>query len=145
MIGELVRVHLNLHRGDFSITDPKSGRVMASCDDVTLSGVTFKVSETTRQRVIAKQRRRVHAWALGTLVAVDAKPRVDGLELITYNPYRAPTFTTLAGTPVTEAKEVVFVDRYGHLMETRYFRSHFAGTLHCRFCGLLCECEEEGR
>lgn len=145
LVGERVRVHLNLHRGDFSISDPKTGKVWASADDVTLSGVTFTVSETTRQRVLAKNRRRVHAWAVGTLVGADLKPNVDGLETITYNPYRAGTFTLPGDRPITEAKEVAFANRYGYLMESRYFRSHFAGTLHCRFCGLLCCCEEEGR
>lgn len=116
MIGELVRVHLNLHRGDFSISDPKTGRVMASCDDVTLSGVTFQVSETTRQRVIAKQRRRVHAWAKGTLVAVDSKPTIEGHPVVTYNPYRAPTFTKGNGSPVHAAEMVAFTDRKGYLM-----------------------------
>lgn len=108
-----VRVHLNLQRGDWSITDPKTGRVTASATDVTLRGVTFYVSEATRRRVIDKTRRRVHAWAIGELVATDSQPSTEGLTGVTYNPYRAGTFTTFDGTPVTEAAEMRFVGRFG--------------------------------
>lgn len=111
MIGERVRVHLNLQRGDFSIT--QQGRVVASAHDVTLKDVRFIVSETTRQRVIRHTRRRVHAWAEGVLVSVDTKPDTTGMRGITYNPYRAATFTTFDGEPVTRAGEVTFVDRFG--------------------------------
>ncbi len=114
-LGTRVRVHLNLHRGDFSITDPRTGNRLASCDDVTLTDVVFKVSQTTRQRIIRTNRRRVHAWALGILAAVDTSPVVDGATKVTYNPYRGPTFTTADGEPVHAAERVTFVDRYGWL------------------------------
>lgn len=113
MIGERVRVHLNLHRGDWSISDPKTGRVLRSATDVTLTGVTFRVSEATRQRIIDKQRRRVHAWAIGTLVSVDTAPDITGRDAVTYNPYRAPTFTRVDGTPVLEVDEITFANRKG--------------------------------
>ncbi len=116
VIGTRVRVHLNLHRGDFSISDPRTGNVLRSCTDVTLADVTFKVSETTRQRITRTGRRRVHAWAVGTLVAIDSAPSTEGTR-ITYNPYRAPTFTTSDGTPVHNADTVAFVNRYGYVKE----------------------------
>ena len=111
MIGERVRVHVNLQRGDFSIS--QRGRVIASADDVTLSDVRFVVSEATRQRTIRFNRRRVHAWAEGTLVAVDTNPCVEGMTGVTYNPHRAPTFTTFDGTPVESAPQMTFKEKCG--------------------------------
>jgi hypothetical protein len=113
VIGTRVRVHLNLHRGDWSISDPRTGLVLRSATDVTLEGVTFHVSETTRQRIIERKRRRVHAWAIGQLLAVDTAPDLAGLEPVTYNPFRAPTFTTTEGEPVTAAPLMHFVERKG--------------------------------
>lgn len=113
MIGQKVRVHVNLQRGDFSIS--QRGRVIASAHDVTLSDVRFVVSEATRQRTIRFNRRRVHAWAEGTLVAVDTNPNVEGMIDVTYNPHRAPTFTMLGGAPIERARLIHFVGRKGWL------------------------------
>ena len=111
-IGEKVRVHLNLQRGDFSIT--QGGRVVLSADDVTLRDVRFIVSEATRQRTIKHNRRRVHAWAEGTLVAVNTQPDVVGAIRVTYNPFRAPTFTML-DNPIERAPLMHFTERAGWL------------------------------
>lgn len=112
MIGQRVRVHLNLQNGLWSIT--QGGRVVAHVQDVTLHNVTFYVSEATRQRVLKFKRRRVHAWAQGTLVATDTQPITVGHTAVTYNPYRASTFTTLNGEPMEGPVPVMhFVGRYG--------------------------------
>lgn len=115
LVGRRVRVHLNLHRGDFSISDPKTGNVLASCTDATLSGVTFKVSESTRQRIIAKNRRRVHAWAVGILEEVDTTPAIEGAVKVSYNPFRGPEFMTADG-PIHEAGRIAFVNRFGWVL-----------------------------
>jgi hypothetical protein len=47
----------------------------------------------------------VHAWAQG--IVTDAVP-TGKREAITYNPYRAPTFTTRGGTPVTACDFIHF-------------------------------------
>lgn len=113
--GQLVRVHLNLTRGDFVICEPKSpNRLIQYVHDVTLRDVTFKVSEAQRQWCIRKKMRQVHAWATGTVVSIDTHPDVKGLQEITYNPFRSGSFTTRApGKPVTRASEVTFTDRKG--------------------------------
>lgn len=112
--GTVVRVHVNLTRGDFTICDPKTRRKIGSATDVVLRNVTFKVSEAVRQSCIAHQARWVHAWATGELVALDTVPSVEGGRKVTYNPFRAPTFT-VDGEPIHYADEVTFVGRHGYL------------------------------
>ena len=88
LMGQRVRVHKNLHRGDWSVT--VRGRVVAHVAEIVLSDVSFKVRESARQQVIARRCRQVHAWGEGTVVAsAPDEARVA----ITYNPYRAATFT----------------------------------------------------
>jgi hypothetical protein len=87
LLGLRVRVHKNLHRGDWSVT--QKGRVIAHLPELVLADVTFRVSEATRQRVLRKRQRAVHAWAEGTVV--DAAP--DCSVSVTYNPYRCASFT----------------------------------------------------
>lgn len=112
MIGTTVRVHVNLHRGDFTITDPKTRKRIGSADDITLTGVTFKVSEARRQAVIRQGQREVHAWAIGTVVAINTAPDVDALRAVTYNPHRAPLFHFADGSgDVTAADRVTFRHR----------------------------------
>lgn len=101
-IGDKVRVHKNLHRGDWSVT--VNGKVVAHVSEICLSGISFKVRETTRQRVIAKRCRGVHAWIEGTVSSV---PRGNWVP-ITYNPYRAAEFTTREGKPVEACAYVHF-------------------------------------
>jgi hypothetical protein len=45
-----VRVHRNLHRGDWSVTI--KGKVVAHVETITLRNVTFYVSQATRRRVL---------------------------------------------------------------------------------------------
>ncbi|MFD8560662.1 hypothetical protein ACFV1N_25595 [Streptosporangium canum] len=114
VIGAEAFVHLNLRTGYFSISDRRTKRVLYHAIDVTLEDVTFIVHETTRQRVISERCRRVHAWALGTLVDFDSNPDVRGMTRVTYNPYRCGHFTTTDGTPVERAALMIFRDRAGY-------------------------------
>lgn len=109
-LGQRVRCHKNLHRGDWSIS--LKGKVVAHVPEIVLANVTFKIRETARQRVIARKCREVHCWAEGEIAL--AYPA--GLEAlpITYSPYRAPTFTARAtGAPVTSCQFVYFTARDG--------------------------------
>jgi hypothetical protein len=101
------------HKGLWSVTDrrgassPTNGRVIAHVDHAVLHGATFKVSEASRQAVIAKGQRSVHARVWGD---VDLSERGTPTAVSAhYNPYRAPTFTrsdTFA--PVHSAPRVIF-------------------------------------
>lgn len=86
-----VFVYFNLHKRLFSVKaleGANKGRVIAHVDNVSLSDVTFKVSQAGRQRVLREQRKNVHAGVVGTLT-----PMLWGTGLqVTYNPYKYDTF-----------------------------------------------------
>jgi hypothetical protein len=100
------KVHRNLNRGAWSVTE--AGAPVRHVETFTLTGVTFKVSAAGRARVLAKRVRAVHAWAIGTPAPMPAQAAAD-LVPVTYNPYRADTFTrTDTGEAVTAAALVIF-------------------------------------
>lgn len=107
-----VRVHYNLHRKDFSVVDPATRRVIANVSDITLLGVTFHVSEKSRQQVVRSKRRSVHAYALGTLAGGDYSN--GDMVPVTYNPYRCGHFHVVGHTnkPIQRADVAVFRHRY---------------------------------
>lgn len=111
LIGTYLRLHVNLTTGKFVLCNPKGGKKICSVDDAVLSDVTFKVSERQRLWVVEHKMRQVHAWAFGTLVSADTAPLSEGLEAITYNPFRSGDFTTRAGEVVAAAKWVTFTER----------------------------------
>jgi hypothetical protein len=99
-------VWFNLHKRRWSIKDGKSR--VHHADAVALAGVSFRVSEKARQRVIAGRCREVHAYAAGALVQADAAPA--GAVLVSYNPYRSGSFYRKDdGRDVHAAELVVFL------------------------------------
>lgn len=114
-VGQRVKVHLNLHRGDWSVSEIRTGTVLCNVTDITLRDVTFRVSPSMRERVIRTKRRKVHAWAYGTVTSFDASPDVTGQREVSYNPYAGPTFYIRDdANPVTELPVVTFTGRYGY-------------------------------
>ncbi|AHJ88728.1 hypothetical protein PBI_RHYNO_70 [Mycobacterium phage RhynO] len=93
-----VFAYRNLHRDRWSIkalSGPHKGKVVGHADEVVIVGCQLKVSEAGRQRVIAERKKNVHAGVVGT--ATDPEdmslgPLVKRRKL-SYNPYKAPTFT----------------------------------------------------
>lgn len=120
LIGERVRVHYNLRRGDYVIS--QRGRVVAYAPALVLGEAEFRVSAAGRARVLRLRQRSVHAWIFGRLLSVG-----DGLTgshaapssapRVTYNPFRSPTFE-LAETrrPVSSAAAVLCAGRYAYLI-----------------------------
>ena len=103
-----VRVHRNLHRGDWSVT--VKGKVVAHVEAITLRDVTFRVSQAMRSRVLERKQRGVHAWAQGEVS--DADLNALPAQPITYNPYRSDRFVvTSTGVPVTRCDFVRFTDK----------------------------------
>lgn len=107
----------NLPRGEWSVAEVRGahgrGKVIAHLPALALANVTFHVSESARQRVVAKRCREVHAWAVGELVdgATTPSPSLPSCP-ITYNPYRAGTFTMRDGTTsVHRCEYVEFTNR----------------------------------
>jgi hypothetical protein len=110
--GARVRVHFNLHRGDYSIVDPRTGRVVANVETVTLRDVTFRVGEKTRLRTVATRSRSVHAYAVGIVEHVEHVD-VSTFARVTYNPYRRGAFYDVAtGADVWRADVVTFAGAY---------------------------------
>lgn len=109
-----VFVYFNLHRKCLSVKaleGPQKGRVVAHAKAVALSGVTFKVSEAGRQRVIREQRKNVHGGVVGQWDGHgDARMPFEfgnadvSVTVVTYNPYKAATFVERAtGAPMLQA------------------------------------------
>lgn len=81
--------------------------VVAHCGSLSLRGVTFKVSEAGRLRVVREQRKNVHAYVYGRAATLDVRAAML-LPRIQYNPYRTDTFTDSCGIPVTKADAAYF-------------------------------------
>lgn len=96
-----VRVHRNLRRDDWSITDPRTGLVIDHRPSLVLLAAHFVIYEKVRQRVVARARRTVHAWADGTLS--DEEPRSGGARLH-YNPFTGSHFTCNGEVVMTAAR-----------------------------------------
>ena len=93
-VGQRVFVYYNLRSHLWSVkalTGPNKGLVIAHCRDLTLSNVTPRISEAGRQRVLRDKQKNVHAGLVGHWEALEY-PYVHTAS-ITYNPYRAATFT----------------------------------------------------
>lgn len=90
--GRKVFVYFNLHKKLWSVKDMQSGLVVAHGKKVTVNNPVFKVSEAGRQRVIAEQRKNVHAGVVGTLDAHNSDFGTEGKARVSYNPYKANHF-----------------------------------------------------
>lgn len=117
--GQRVRVHLNLHRGDFSVIDPRSNLLLTNVSDITLGDVTFRVQPGMLNKIRRINRRKVCAYAVGLVLSMDAGWTTDdcaGKRRVTFNPYRADTFTDDTGQSIHQADAVRFTDRYGWIL-----------------------------
>ena len=90
-----VRVFRNHKLGGYTILN--ATRVVASARQVRLANVEFLVRESGRQRMIARGRRNIHAYAVGDLIdfvraldVVDLAP-ITGRRAV-YDPLHAPHF-----------------------------------------------------
>jgi len=99
-----VRVYRNLLRAVWSVLDLRSGLVVGHEDTLVLVDVALLVRESTRQRVIQRRRRTVHAFAEGVVSAETVR---DGGVKLHYDPFEAGHFT-VAGVVVKSAARVDF-------------------------------------
>ena len=126
----IIRAYRNLHTGQISLLDKLSGLVVGHCDAVRLvpyynqDAVQCIVNQAGRERVLRERKKYVHAYVEGCIeriagyvsyknrayVGVRVVPYEEPFnDHITYNPYKAPTFTdTRTGEPVT-ALEHAFI------------------------------------
>jgi hypothetical protein len=106
------KVYVNLNNHLLSVTQEinKSWLVVGHTANLVLRHPRFVVSEQSRQRVIQRQRKSVHAWALGTLISVDL-PNLPPLAEICYDPYNQDSFTWRdTGVKVVGADLLVAID-----------------------------------
>jgi hypothetical protein len=91
-----VFVYFNLHKKVFSVKaleGANKGRVVAHTDKLTLTDVTFKVSEAGRQRVLRERKKNVHAGVTGQWDGtLDAAIAAENDISVTYNPYVYDSF-----------------------------------------------------
>ena len=90
--GMKVKVYRNLRNKCLSIQ--YKGKVIAHVDSITLCGVTFKVSQLARARVLETKQKNVHAFVCGTVIT-SALPNWLLKESVMYNPYKYAQFTSL--------------------------------------------------
>ena len=107
-----VRVHRNIRTGTWSIAikTPKGWRVRGHATSVELLDARCHVSKAGRARVLREQCKNVHAYIEG-LIDLRNMQSTEGAafpygnaERISYNPYKAGTFTTSDGEPVYDAR-----------------------------------------
>lgn len=111
LAGRKVKVYWNLHKLMFSVMDAQTGRVIAHVHTLRLDGITFKVSEAGRKRVIATGRKNVHAFVCGMVASIGGgNPFHSESHPMTarYNPYRGSSFTTDEGV-IHEADHALVV------------------------------------
>ena len=99
-----VFVYYNLHKKVFSVKaleGDRKGLVVAHVSQIGLTDVTFRVSEAGRQRVLRERKKNVHAGVVGQWSGLHDQ---QGLEPVTYNPYKYSSFVRQADeTPVFQS------------------------------------------
>jgi hypothetical protein len=108
-----VFVYFNLHRKCWSVKaleGPRKGLVIQHCNEIKLRDITFKVSEAGRQRVLAEQRKNVHAGVVG--FTTDEIFPAEAPIMVSYNPYKAGHFYNKeTGEAVYSGKAAYLADR----------------------------------
>lgn len=110
-----VFVYRNLHKQCFSVKaleGPMKGKVIAHRNHLELKNVTFKVSETTRLRVVASGKKEVHAGVVGEWADIykENPATIELMEPVRYNPKESGQFRKLDGTPIKSATRVELTD-----------------------------------
>jgi hypothetical protein len=87
-----VRIYFNLHKKMLSVQTKVNGqwKVTAHQAAAFLKNVTFKVSESGRQRVLKEKRKNVHAFVTGELI--EKLPDHGKFDSARYNPYELEKF-----------------------------------------------------
>ena len=105
--GQKVSVYRNL--SDCCLSVLHKQHVAGHAQAVVLEGVAFHVRESSRQKVLLKKQKNVHAFVKGCLVSVsDQLVETSGAVAVSYNPYRAGHFYIReTGTAVLTASRCV--------------------------------------
>ena len=112
--GQRVFVYFNLHRKLWSVRaldGPHKGRVIAHKRGVVLQGVSPRVSQAGRERVLRERKKNVHAGLVGYWVPFDT-PITEHMVPITYNPYKYKSFVYVSDkSAYTGARKALLLNR----------------------------------
>jgi hypothetical protein len=114
-----VRVYRNLNNGLVSVQ--VKGKVVGHTDNLAIANVTLIVSECLRVKMVAENRRKVHAYAEGILLP--SLPDIPLSHTLHYNPYRGGYFTRRPGEEVVKTAEYVVVRNNVVYVYTEFGRS----------------------
>lgn len=109
-----VMVYRNLTKRCWSIKCRKTNRVIAHADNIHMVNVSFRVSETGRQRVLRERKKYVHAGAVGDCYPFDPSTLSADEVRVSYNPYQNSTFVDADGKEVKTASHAI-LDYYGRV------------------------------
>ena len=86
-----VKVYRNLTNKCLSVME--SGLVIGHAQTIKLTDVSFKVSQSGRDRCVKEKRKNVHAFVVGKLESAiaEVQPEITGTK-VSYNPYKAGHF-----------------------------------------------------
>jgi hypothetical protein len=110
--GQHVKVHWSINHKSYSVAH--NNRVVGYTSAINLVNVTFKVSETSRQRVLRERRKNVHAFVEGT-VTLESLPEVE--TFVEYDPYVFRGFVVtgdLWSIPLSAADSISMITVCGH-------------------------------
>ena len=125
-----VRVFKNWRLGCYNIM--QDGRLLASAREIRLGSVEFLVRESGRQRMLRRQKRNVHAYAIGHLVDYVHPSEERSLDPLPgrgvfYDPYRFSSFVDV------ETRDAVTRASSAHFHESGVtYRQAEAETSDCR-------------
>ncbi len=106
-------IYRNLHAGKaFSVR--YRGKVVQRLTEFVALGVTFKVNELGRLRVIEERQKNVHAFVVAESI-IQTQFSIADLQKVSYNPYTMSSFT-INGVPIREAQGVVFSNGHCYLL-----------------------------
>ena len=98
-------IYWNLHKDCYSVR--YKGRVFAHYNSIVAEGVTFKVSERGRQRVLRDKRKNVHAFVVAQQIFPQATlDNHTNFYRVKYNPYKYTGFVDDNEKIITRANTV---------------------------------------
>lgn len=114
--GKRVKVYRNLRTGNFSIVDPKTGRVIDRKENFYLLDCDFKVGLKSQARVRERGVRGVHAYVWGDYAGEIPPGTLTGMSVkkILYNPFEDTWFND-GETMITAADMVLFSDQAAYI------------------------------
>lgn len=97
VIGEVVRVHKNLHNGCYAVSDPRTRKVLGYTPALVLRDVRPHVSKAGHRRCMDQGVRNVHAFLEGTLASFGPESRHFDDESLLLRGWRKLTYNCLTG------------------------------------------------